>query len=211
MVLGITAQIKYEDEPFLHSSASDCDCIVNATSTSAPDSNEHSLASDDDGWWRVIYKVSYMYYSMIGTGLTIFFGLLISKLSDMYTKIEILKITSSHDFHEGFFRTPGHFSVASFTVATGRKLSSFIHHVALDVSQTTLKVENKLKEVISHTNLHHLHHGDADDKIGILNEEEDDCSGSVSSKSERKMFFIGHRDDEDHEESLLGDSKPHST
>ena len=118
--------------------------------------------------------------------------------------------------NEAFFRSPAHFSVASFTLATGRKLSSFIHHVAHDVSQSTLKVENKLKEVISHTNLHHLHHGlhgDAEDKISILNEEETDCGVSVSSKSGKgKMFFIGHHDEEDDEfeESLLGEAtKPH--
>lgn len=158
-ILGVTAQIRNTDQPFLHSSASDCDCIVNTTSSIASSTNElPDVADDDDGWFAIIYKVSYIYYSMIGTFLTIFFGLLISMLSDMYTRNQILKITSSHDVQKDHgFHTPGHFSVASFTVATGRKLSSFIHHVAHDVSQSTLKVENKLKEVISHTNLHHLH------------------------------------------------------
>lgn len=220
VVIGVTAQIKYVDEPLLHSSASECNCIVNVTlsSTSVNDLNNIANVSDDDddGFWRVIYKASYMYYSMIGTALTIFFGLVISKISDAYTRVEILKITSAHDMNEAFFRSPAHFSVASFTLATGRKLSSFIHHVAHDVSQSTLKVENKLKEVISHTNLHHLHHGlhgDAEDKISILNEEETDCGVSVSSKSGKgKMFFIGHHDEEDDEfeESLLGEAtKPH--
>jgi hypothetical protein len=198
----VTAQIKNTDEPFLNSSAMECDCIVNTTTVNeVPD-----VSNNGDGkWFKMIYQVSYMYYSMIGTLLTVFFGLLVSKLSDMYTKNQILKIKSSHDIPKGF-RTPGHFSVASFTLATSRKLSSFIHHVAHDVSQSTLKVENKLKEVISHTNLH-LHHGlhvgggDAEDKISILNAEDSDCGVPLRKEpGTRKMFFIGYYEDEENEE-----------
>lgn len=132
---------------------------------------------------------------MIGTVLTIFFGLVISKLSDAYTRIEILRIKSSHDVYEGFFNSPGRLNVASLTVATGRKLSSFIQHVAHDVSQSTLKVENKLKEVISHTNLLYA----SDDKISLLNTEESDNAAPVTIRE--KMFFIGHdeEDGDDHE------------
>jgi hypothetical protein len=198
IALGVTAQTKNLDVPFLHSSATECDCIVNVTTT-----NEVPAASDnDDGWFEMIFQVSYMYYSMIGTLLTIFFGLVVSMLSDMYTNNQILKIKSSHDIPRGF-RTPGHFSVASFTLATGRKLSSFIHHVAHDVSQSTLKVENKLKEVISHTNLHLHHglHGDAEDRISILNEVDSECDVPLRKETgPRKMFFIGYYEDEDHED-----------
>lgn len=204
--LGITAQIKNVDEPFLESSASECDCIVNATLNLS----EFPTASDDSGggWFEAIYKVSYMYYSMIGTLLTVFFGLLISKLSDMFTNNQILKITSLHDVRKehGFgFRTPGRFSVASFTLATGHKISSFIHHVAHDVSQSTLKVEHKLKEVISHTNLlhlhhHGLHHSDSDDRINILDDvESTQCDEPVLKETAgKKMFFIGYYEDEEH-------------
>lgn len=150
----------------------------------------------DGGLWRSIYKISYMYYSMTGTLLTIFFGLVFSKLSDAYTRIEILKITSSHDVHEGFFRSPGLLSVASFTVATGRKLSHM-----------TLKVENKLREVISNNTI---------DKVSILNEEDSDSgvSSPVCNKIVKgKMFFIGHHEDDDSEDHLLtrSHSKPHLT
>lgn len=164
--LGVTAIIRNIDQPFLHSSASDCNCIVNVTTSLTADLNEISNVDGNDGLWSMIYKVSYMYYSMIGTGLTVFFGLVISKISDMFTKNQILKITSSHDVHEGGFNSHGHFSVASFTVATGRKLSSFIHHVAHDVSQSTLKVENKLKEVILLNG--NLHQCDVEGRISIL-------------------------------------------
>lgn len=199
VVIGITAQIEYTDAPFLPSSASECDCIVNVTTTqsdfSAPD------GGDGNSLWRTIYKVSYMYYSLIGTGLTVFFGLAISMVSDAFTRNQILKVKSLHDFHPISSKSPALFSVSSFTLATGRKLSSFIHHVAHDVSQSTLKVENKLKEVISHTNLHlHGLHGDAEDRISILNEEEN-----------RKMFFIGEDSDEDEdgEELIANGHKRH--
>lgn len=215
VVLGVTAQIKYTDEPFLHSSASECDCIVNATVKSENQfAAVREIGEDGTGLWRAIYKVSYMYYSMIGAGLTVAFGLLVSNISDMCTRNQILKITSSHDVHQQHFYPHRHFSVASFTVATGRKLSTFIHHVAHDVSQSTLKVENILKEVISHTNLHHLHHGlggDAEDRIRILDEEDSECDASVTPETGKgKMFFIG--EDEEYEEMMKADhQKPHLT
>ena len=149
IAIGVTAQMKNVDAPFLHLSATDCDCIVNATMVNELPAG----ANNDSSWFEMIYQVSYMYYSMIGTLLTIFFGLVVSMLSDMYTKNQILKIKSSHDISKAF-RVPGHFSVASFTLATGRKFTSFIHHVAHDVSQSTLKVEHKLKEVVLFPALH---------------------------------------------------------
>jgi hypothetical protein len=197
--LGVTAQTRNVEVPFLPLSVSECDCIVNATIADNSAAASDSIAND---WFEMIFQVSYMYYSMIGTLLTIFFGLVVSMLSNMYTKNQILKIKSSHDIPRGF-RTPGHFSVASFTLATGRKLSSFIHHVAHDVSQSTLRVENKLKEVISHTNLHLHHglHGDAEDRISILNDVDGDCEVPMRKETgARKMFFIGYYEDEEHED-----------
>ena len=215
IALGVTAQIKYTDEPFLHLSTSECDCIVNVTESSEG-INEFPHVTDtesDGGLWAMLYKVSYMYYSMIGAGLTVFFGLLVSMISDMFTRNQILKITSLHDVRESGVYAKRHFSVASFTLATGRKLSTFISSVAHDVSQSTLKVENKLKEVISHTNLHHLHHlphlhAESEDRICILNEEEVDCGSPTDKETEpRKMFFIGHHEDEECEESLIEDTR----
>lgn len=135
---------------------------------------------------------------MIGTLLTVFFGLLISWLSDVYTRNKVLRLRTSTDMYgEGFnIHMPGHFSVASFT---GQKLSELFYHVAHDVSQSTLKVENKLKEVISHTNLHHMHSGDADERINILAEEDDEQNENTIKElpqplpREGKIFFIGSR------------------
>jgi len=209
LALGMTAHIKNTDHPFLHSSIEKCDCIVNATETSESMNVDSANSSGDGEWLEAIYKVSYMYYSMIGTLLTIFFGLLISMASDVHSKSEILKIKSTNDVRRtavsgGFgLGRPAHFSVASFTASTGRKLSTFVYQMARDVSQTTLKVENKLKEVISHTNLHHLHvvGGDAEDRVSILNDVDETCDDSPEDTSRRKMFFIGYLEDVDHDGS----------
>lgn len=208
------AQIKNtSEEPFLPSSVDDCECIVNMTSielTSAIKNSQvlESSMNDDHGFLTIFYKISYIYYSMIGTMLTIFFGLIISFLTRK-DKANAPKIVAD-EIHEGGFHTPGHFSVGSFlSMQTQRRLSSFIHNV----SQSTLKVENKLKEVISHSNLHHLHHlhvpSDDEERISILNEEDDQLESSIPAKhnhtihintGKRKMFFIGHQDDREHDE-----------
>ncbi|XP_070501308.1 sodium-coupled monocarboxylate transporter 1-like [Chironomus tepperi] len=214
-VLGTMAQIRNTtEEPYLRSSVSECDCIVNSTSTSIraliDEEISASSMSNDDGFFSIIYRVSYIYYSMIGTILTIVFGLIISFFTDSNDddriSISIPKIIAD-DVHEGGFRTPGHFSVGSFlSIPTHRRLSSFMHNV----SQSTLKVEHKIKEVISHSNLHHLHHlhvpSDDEERISILNEEDDQLENEISTKSShmntgiRKMFFIGHQDDREHDE-----------
>jgi hypothetical protein len=204
-ILGVVSQARSTDEPFLSSSVSECDCLVNTTSIEHTASDILSMTNDDDdGFFAFFYRISYIYYSMIGTMLTVFFGLIISYLTDRRDRY---RMTSLHETHEGGFRTPGHISVGSFlSDATQRRLSSFIHNV----SQSTLKVENKLKEVISHSNLHHLHHlhvpGDDEERISILNEEDDQLEDGVAVKhshmstGKKKMFFIGHQDDREHDE-----------
>lgn len=136
---------------------------------------------------------------MIGTLLTIFFGLIISNVTERRAEHKLLpKIVIDHEKIPGHQR---HMSVGSFlSLQTQQRLSSFIRNV----SQTTLRVEHKLKEVISHTNLHHLHpHGGDEERISILNEVEDlsEGNGSHMDTGKRKMFFIGYQqDDREHEE-----------
>lgn len=135
---------------------------------------------------------------MIGTLLTIFFGLIISYLTEKRAEHKLLtKIAIEHE------KLPGnrHLSMGSvLALQTQQRLTSFIRNV----SQTTLRVEHKLKEVISHTNLHHLHpHGGDEERISILNEEEDQSEGNSShmDTGRRKMFFIGYQqDDREHGE-----------
>jgi hypothetical protein len=192
--LGTVAQLKATEEPFLPSSTANCDC--NATSTLFYfEENNY-----DESFFSIFYKISYIYYSMIGTLLTIAFGLIISHITDKHSERQILKIITD-DADEIGFQPSGHFSVGSFlSLATQQRLSSFIRNV----SHTTLKVENKLKEVISHSNLHHLHHlhvADDEERISILNEEDDQNDGNVHKDTgRRKMFFIGHQDEREHDE-----------
>lgn len=200
-MLAIVAQLESIEAPFLHSSASDCDCIVNATlhefqSSSASININHN---DENGFFAIFYRISYIYYSMIGTMLTVLFGLIISYVTDMQANNDYAAPKMSPVAAADGFRTP--VSVGSiFSQATQRRMDSLIHNV----SQTTLKVENILKEVISHGNLHHLHHlhvsSDDEERISILNEEDNRTADSGSRQHKRKMFFIGHQDDREHDE-----------
>lgn len=205
-LLAITTQIKNKEVPFLHSSDADCDCIVNVTSTINNDA-EVEGEGGDDGLFAIFYNISYIYYSMLGTLLTIIFGLIISYVTEKRAEKKLLKTSIDHSghhhhHHHHFYhnKTPGHFSVASFlSLQAQRRMSSIIRNV----SQTTLKVENKLKEVISYSNLHHLHHAADEERISILNEENDQDESATAVHTDvgrRKMFFIGHYDDREHDE-----------
>jgi hypothetical protein len=163
--------------------------MVNVTSTI---NNDAEVRDDNDnGLFSIIYQISYIYYSMLGTLLTVFFGLIISHLSERET---IQKITID-TLHEKIPGAHQHFSVGSFlSLQAKHRVSSFIR----SVSQTTLRVEHKFKEVISHSNLHHLHHGD-EERISILNETDDQSEEGCSHASDtgrRKMFFIGGEHEE---------------
>lgn len=205
-ILAIKAQMHNPESPFLNSSSLECDCIANVTSTINNDSEVTNVK--DDGLFSIFYQISYIYYSMLGTLLTIFFGLIISYLTktDRRKVPKLLPPVDGMAYHE---KLPGHqhISVASFlSLQTQQRLSSLIR----TVSQTTLRVENKLKEVISHTNLHLHHHvgggsGGDEERISILNEEDSQSEGSGNNSSHtdtgrRKMFFIGYQDDREHEE-----------
>lgn len=89
ITLGIFALALSKDEPYLDSSTDGCNCIVNGTSLVT---NE---IYSDHAWYQYIYEISYMWYSMVGTLLTIAFGLLISCLTSSYDKKQINKITEA--------------------------------------------------------------------------------------------------------------------
>lgn len=87
ITLGIFALTFGKDEPFLDSSTDGCNCVVNGT----------SLITDelyrDEFWYQSIFEISYMWYSMVGTLLTISFGLLISSLTSSFEKRRITKVS----------------------------------------------------------------------------------------------------------------------
>lgn len=130
ITLGIFALTKGVDEPFLETSIEGCSCYVNETLPTPPEES-------DEGWYTLIYKVSYMWYSMIGTILTIVLGLIISVLTHCYEKRQIEKISDS---------AKETVSIEKFTPSssTRRKISTITH-------DTTTKFENKLRDVISHS------------------------------------------------------------
>lgn len=143
IALGIFALTFNEDEPFLSTSIEGCSCKVNET-ISTP------LASTqwEGPWYTSIYKVSYMWYSMIGTILTIVLGLTISIITQSYDEWKINRIADSR---------PERFSSNSFREST-RKISMI-------VQQSTSKIENKICDVISHSTIDEI------DRMRIINEE----------------------------------------
>lgn len=189
--LGVVAQLKNVEQPFLESSVTGCDCLVNSTSTVPP------LIEEEDGFLSNWYKISYMWYSCIGTLLTIFFGLLISMITESYNKRQITKIThmSSHDLPP--VASSAH-SIGS-TLSRTKKISSFISNVAHDVNLQTIKIENRIRE-LSHVNLHHLNE-DNEDRVNIIDEETVQSSKCMKKDTGNgKMFFIGFFEDIIHPE-----------
>jgi solute carrier family 5 (sodium-coupled monocarboxylate transporter), member 8/12 len=150
MTLGIFALTYGTEEPFLKSSVEGCSCTFNATNTLPP------AIDSNDAWYTSIYKVSYMWYSMIGCFLTIIFGLTISIITQAIDDYKVSKFSQPSQDHQNYL---GRFTTNSFT-ASGRKVSSIIQTVTHDV----LKIENKLREVISHPHT-------AQDEINICNQE----------------------------------------
>lgn len=194
-IIGIASQVEHVDVPLLKSSIDKCDCVHNftmhQTQLQSDTNNAHQIVEEfvEDGWFDSLIKVSYMYYSMIGTLLTIFFGLVFSKLSDILVRQQKLNVKTIHDVNKSY--NP---HLTSVTLATGRKLSSFIHHIARDVSNSTMRVEEYIKDVMSHTNLHLPHsNSDLDDRRSILNDDSDDevVADSDAVAKDGKMFFIG--------------------
>lgn len=136
ITLGIFALINNVDEPFLETTTEGCSCLFNQTSTIAPALAETNI---DEAWYKSIYKVSYMWYSMIGTLLTIVFGLSISVLTHYYEKIQIEKISEENKDSTRIER----FTPTAFH--TSPRMSS----INREVTHVTTKFENQLRNVIS--------------------------------------------------------------
>lgn len=149
------------DEPFLDTSTEGCGCKLD--SPAMPAASADLLL--DVPWYQSIHKVSYMWYSMIGTLLTIIFGLIISLLTQFYDDrrmARFLSPTQSQD--QNSFRS-------SITISQ-RKLSTIVQTIAQNVTQSSAKMENKL----------HSHHQKVTEQVDISNDEtvqvgEDNLSG----------------------------------
>lgn len=152
VTLGGFALTYGTEEPFLPTSTEGCNCLVNATSAVTAMFDE---LADESAWYTKIHKVSYMWYSMIGTLLTIFFGLSISVLTQSYDKWKITQIKPSVASNENH---------GKFTPNSSPERST----IAAIVHESATKMEHKLWDVISHPHLHH----DAADRIQIMNDDE---------------------------------------
>ncbi|CAD7081832.1 unnamed protein product [Hermetia illucens] len=98
--IGVMAQISNVEPKPLPLSTAECNCVSNIT-TIIPNMEEggnslQGVLLQENGI-SSIFRLSYMWYSMIGTVLTIILGLLISVISDIVTKRRVLEITKKRN------------------------------------------------------------------------------------------------------------------
>ncbi|XP_068142014.1 LOW QUALITY PROTEIN: sodium-coupled monocarboxylate transporter 1 [Drosophila tropicalis] len=97
--VGVVAQIANVESPPLPTSIENCDCHVNVTNKIEDLLREplsptnHQEEGGFTSW--PIFRLSYMWYSMIGCLLTVFLGWLISLIIDFIQRRNVLKITSA--------------------------------------------------------------------------------------------------------------------
>ncbi|XP_065360632.1 putative sodium-dependent multivitamin transporter [Calliphora vicina] len=93
--IGVVAQIANVEPVSLPVSVENCDCLVNATQTLGAVFMETIVEEEVSGFtsWP-IFKLSYMWYSMIGCLLTMFLGLIISAIINTLQRRRVFKITS---------------------------------------------------------------------------------------------------------------------
>lgn len=193
--MGVIAQIKSTEVKYLSSSVESCPCNVTLSVKQEVKEVEEPYSFLDG-----IANISYMWYSMIGCLLTVFLGYVFSVIIETISRRQILKITSQAEIKgQEAYRSSA--DQKSSSHHEGR-IASFITHVVHDVEQQASNMENKIKNIISHTNLAHLHHDMSEDKLGILNEDTVQsvkCVGKDSGTG--KLFFIGLFDEPNNQKS----------
>ncbi|XP_016934954.2 sodium-coupled monocarboxylate transporter 1 [Drosophila suzukii] len=92
--VGVVAQIVSVEQPALPTSIENCDCHVNLTNIIGNLLTEPVQIIKEGGFtsWP-IFRLSYMWYSMIGCLLTVFLGWVISLIIDFVQRRNVLKIT----------------------------------------------------------------------------------------------------------------------
>lgn len=157
LTLGIFALTYEVEQPFLATSTDKCTCITNATLPVV------TIDEPIEGaWYTSIHKVSYIWYSMIGTTLTVFFGLIISLLTQTYDESQIRKIASASNISH---------MMTSSARASARKISANLQTLTHELSETSAKIENKLWDVM--TQSHFYHHKCDTQERGIDNQSAD--------------------------------------
>lgn len=166
VTLGIFALTYGTDDEYLELSTEGCSCLVNATLT-----EQIISPPTEDVWFANLYKISYMWYSMIGTLLTILFGLLASEIVQFFSDRSIRKLTASPQNAE---------------TENERKISAIVQ---ID-SKTAAKFENTLKRAMATSNLPHLRIIDDDNKMIIVNEETVTVSSPFDSTKNASVIQI---------------------
>lgn len=153
ITLGIFA-LSYGDETeALESSVEGCSCAINATLTIA----KSVIENESEPWYTSIYKVSYMWYSAIGTMLTIVLGLIISIITQWISDARIKKLSAQiPKNHSGIFRQ-----------SPERKISAIAHNMCHDAG---IKIESTIRKAMSNSHLPHLNNRTEEDKMNIVNE-----------------------------------------
>lgn len=170
VTLGIFALSYGDDTEALETSVDQCSCIVNSTISAILTSE---VIDSDDAWYTNIYKVSYMWYSMIGTLLTIVMGLIISHVTQFLSEMKIQQIADQIPKNKsGIFRKISMYHPE-------RKISTIVNNMASDAST---KIENTIRRAMSNSHL------SKEDKLNIVNEvsiqstsDTVECSGNMSS------------------------------
>ena len=180
LALGICALAFNEDEPYLKTSTEGCSCQVEPA-----DSPFSVNQESEQPWYAFIYQVSYMWYSMIGTLLTIVFGLAISTISQCFDEWRINKIASKHESQ------PERFSSNSL-MSSRRKISVIVQNMGQDIKCSTEKVENKICEAIANSSMFNENESD---RTQIFNDEtiqvgENRANVSVIGVFEKKLVGI---------------------
>jgi len=171
ITLGIFA-LKYgEETEFLETSVDQCSCIVNSTLSAATTLSE---SINDDAWYTSIYKVSYMWYSMIGTLLTVILGLAASYITQYFSDKKIQEIADQIPKNKS-----GIFRKTSTANHPERKISTIAHNMVMDASS---RIESSIRRAISNPHLPHLSHMKSEDKLNIVNEV------SIQSTSEPSQY-----------------------
>ncbi|XP_031617957.1 sodium-coupled monocarboxylate transporter 1 [Contarinia nasturtii] len=132
--IGIMALLQNAEVEPLELSLNTCDCFVSNSTThqNVPQQNTGtSLYSP------AIFRISYMWYSFLGTVLTILLGLLISTITEKMTKSKVMSIVEHNN--EKILKIKGEPTI--FTVESYRRKSQ-IHQIQLHgIDNVTLKIE----------------------------------------------------------------------
>lgn len=172
ITLGIFALAYGEENEFLETSVDQCSCIVNSTLSEVPTIIEGS--NNDNAWYTSIYKVSYMWYSMIGTLLTVILGLAASYITQYFSDKKIQEIANQIPKNKS-----GIFRKTSTATHPERKISAIAHNMVMDASS---RIESSIRRAISNPHLPHLAHLKSEDKLNIVNEV------SIQSTSEQSQY-----------------------